>query len=431
MKINILKALIIVLVGYILFFLASCNFAPYQGEAQIVLDLGWLFPGGDGSADGARSGSVSGQGVPPNIAGYVTSLQITVSGAGMSTTTRTYTRWPDTLSVSVEPGKERTVGVRINISPACDSSVLAFGGEGTVKYLSAGQLARVLIPIAPVETKIVIPDCNNWRIVQLSSLNPATADWQQYQLVGFFPIDVDFDSKGRIVVVNNAGTNQITILDDYTTSHLTLNAGTLTSTAVDRENHYFYFSNNTTVFRYQYSTDEIRLQATTIGSRIPDPRIAAIRGMAVDEFGLLYLVCSLNNEWHVAKYDYDNNIFTLGPLLQSPWDVIVKGNYVYVTCSGTPALVKVNRNMDPASIVNYGQAAANNTDNTPGHFHGPRNFLAIMNKKFYIVDDGGAEDPNPSPEQIIAFDSPDSWQGWEAKLAGDIKAGEAFVFYNC
>jgi len=176
MNVSVQKLLFIFFIFLLAGLLASCNFAPYQGEAQVVLDLSWLFPSEGGTDVGARAGTVPGYNVPDNIVGQVTSIEVTISGAGINTETRTYIKWPRLLSVTVPPGKQRTVGVRININPASTSAVLAFGGEATLRYVSAGQQTKVLIPLSPVETKIVVPDAINQTVAQFNSLpfNPDT-----------------------------------------------------------------------------------------------------------------------------------------------------------------------------------------------------------------------------------------------------------------
>jgi hypothetical protein len=406
MKKDMSKALIIVLAGYILFFLSACNFAPYQGQAQIVLDLGWLFPSGDGSADGARSGSVSGTGVPDNIKGQVTSIEITVSGAGINTETRIYTKWPDRLSVTVEPGKERTVGVRINIDPASPSAVLAFGGQGTVRYIQAGQQAKVLIPIAPVETKIVVPDgLNNGRIVQINDISGDGWTLSSAQLQ-FYGVDVDFDAKGRIYLADQQ--RGVIRIDDLTSTSIDdIERGiTANALAMDRRTNYLYYAISTNFIRI-FNCDDPGSAVGSYDLSSENLGGANVSGIAVDEVGCVYITDLATST--VYKYDprlpVRNRItasYSDQNLLVSPHDVIVKGNYVYVLnyAGANNSIIKLTKNLGFAGA--YGVRTSTFPDINPGHFYGPLRFLAVDNEDFTIVDDWSTRvDPNADSDKLI------------------------------
>jgi len=68
----------------------------------------------------------------------IISVTITISGPDLSTMSTTYALPPRYLYIYVPPGKERTVGVELNVDPNNDIAVLAFGGETTVS-LKPGQ----------------------------------------------------------------------------------------------------------------------------------------------------------------------------------------------------------------------------------------------------------------------------------------------------
>jgi hypothetical protein len=404
--------------------LGACNFAPYQGQAQIVLDLGWLFPSGGGTAEGARSGSVSGANTPLNIAGYVTSIEITVSGAGINTTTRTYTKWPDRLSVTVEPGKERTIGVRINISPASDSAVLAFGGEGTIKYISAGQQAKVVIQLSPVETKIVVPDALNQTVAQFNSLPFKPQTFKTFTSGTMQPYDIAFDSAGKIWIADHfSETSNIRIIDivdskPTTQNTINMNLGSQsTAIAADYKTKYMYCAANANISRIVFD-----LSLPVEGPK-SIPNVSNITGMDVDENGLLYLVATYTGKQpapgkNIIRYNFNTGDFFIEPLPASALDVVIRGDYLYITCSTDYKIQRYNKNTLTLSFEN-GTFADPPTN--PGEFNGPKRFLTVDEDRFYIIDEAGTND------RIVSFTDITNWSGWET-LDADLNPLIVYTF---
>jgi hypothetical protein len=422
----IIPLLFMIFVWSTFLFFGACNFAPYEGKENIAIDLGDII------ISESSGQEVRDIGAPQNA--IITSVVISISGSGVNKVSYTYNTPQRILYIYVPPGEERTIELILNVDPNCDSAVLAFGGQTTVS-LKPGQFKWVQIGMAPVETKLVIPDRNRGRVVQINSLNPATANWDWYEAgAGMInPFDIDFDNKGRIVAINNdaAAGNDIIILDDIGNVHLEVDAtGPLTAVAVDKKNHFFYFCNSNTIFQYQYNVDQTALALTGQNA----PPFGNILGIDVDENGLLYIIGEIMGPVsvrYVFHYDFDTNSIVGGNSINidNATDVIVKEDYVYVAANGTPSVIRVNRSLDGASRMDYGQIAADNDDTIPGHFHGPRRFVAIPNKKFYMVDDGNGGEPNL--ERIASFDQPGTWAGWEAKQGNEIDAGQFFIFYDC
>jgi len=389
MKIIKQKIPYLLFIGLMAGLFCACNFAPFEGEAQVTLDLGWLTPSDAGQESETRASTV--QGAPANIVGQVTSIEITISGPGVNTITRTYYEWPRYLSVSVPPGKERTIGLRINVDPASDSAVLAFGGEATIRYISAGEQEKVQIQIAPVETKLVIPDSNNNRIVQINNITGANL----IEKNGLSAVDIDFDAQGRIYIADPLQgllrTPEIT--PNSVTDAIDRNTAVFTLTMHRNQNYLYYTSTSGPIIVFDCDFDDMNLGLVVSY----DLTIEAIggnfecTGIDVDDEGCVYIVDRISPAIH--KYDprlplTTRIVATYTDDLNSPYDIIVKGNYVYVlNYNGANGLkiIKLTKNL--YFVAGYGENTANYPDHNPGQFYGPLRFLARDNSVFTIIDD--------------------------------------------
>jgi hypothetical protein len=106
---------------------------------------------------------------------------------------------------------------------------------------------------------------------------------------------------------------------------------------------------------------------------------------------------------------------------------MVKGGYLYIanrTSSGVNNQI-IQLNTDLTSPVGFGQ----NVDvlnTTLGNFYGPRRFLAILNRKFTIIDDEDSGIANR--DKLVSMDdiSGTNWQTYGTQGSGP---GQ-FNFYN-
>ncbi len=285
--------------------------------------------------------------------------------------------------------------------------------------------------MAPVETKLVIPDYRRNRLVQVNSLNTASANWDLYQPVlgTIYPYDIDFDYEGIIYIANFAAAPDVLRLNNIKgTSPGDITDGNINNTAavaVDKIRDLVYYGNGNILRRS--NLDGSGQSAINTGA---PHNITGILGLDVDENGILYIVGTdapgVNQL--VFRYDIDNNLSS-SINIQGAKDVILKGNYVYVATTDliTPAPI-VRLTKDLTSRENFGIAASNKSDTSPGHFLGPMRFVAILNKRFYLIDEGGGA---PDADRIIAFDAVGSWSGWDVKEGTDFPGGDTFQFYSC
>ncbi len=361
------------------------------------------------------------QAAPSNIA----SLLLNVTGPGMEAIHQSYTspNIPDSVTLEVASGSSRLFEVIAYVNPSTPSAALSYRGVAT-QDLTSGATVDIPIRMALYETKIVIPDYQNQRIVQID--NMTVPNWQQrlgsnISYTGTFrPQDVDFDSQGRIFIANDtpgsAGEYIILRVDDITAITFTPiipgNATGLDAMAIDRNNNYIHYSvtNGVIVYLYRTNLDGAGSSLTNMSASIK-----SLRGMAVDSQGLLYIagttnpsglpaifVCNPTNPappYHVIINSVTNATITS---LSTPYHVLIKSPYLYVvnpSTSGSNNQI-LQLNMSTLQLIQgYGNYSLVST--TQGNFYGPRHFVAVLNRKITLIDEGP---DNTETSKLISMD---------------------------
>ncbi len=416
--------MVTIVTSIFVFAVFACDFSPYEGQARIGIDLSILFAE-DGYADGARALYL-----PSSLSSQIESVVITVSGPGINTISTTYTTPPRFFYVYVPAGRERTVGLELHLNPGSEYGVLAFGGE-TVVSLKPGQYQFVQIQMAPIETKVVIPDNLNNRLVQVNNMNGD--GWFDFSTGG--PVTVAFDSSGRIFKANGSTALQVIDYLSATTRFVTFGPGDQQrSVAVDTARHYVY---HMATYQPLYRTDS---QDDTIWTSFNVQDDVGVRtfhcaALAVDDEGFVYILNDSGLELY--KYNPDpaipgaDRVIAQYTIPSTPWDVMVKGDYVYIAVNAVNvhSIIRLTKNL--TSPQTFGSAATSSGDTTPGHFFGPRRFMAVVNKKFYVIDEGTITGPENgyNVNRIVSFDDIASWAGWEAKRGTEM-GGDDFNFYH-
>ncbi|MBN1798836.1 MAG: hypothetical protein JW822_09675 [Spirochaetales bacterium] len=328
--------------------------------------------------------------------------------------------------MNVPPGKERTIGLRINVDPVSDSAVLAFGGETTVS-LKVGQQTKALMSIAPVETKLVIPDTLNNRLVQINDVTGI--GWDTYP--GISAYDVDFDAKGRIYFTDNGSGLQR--IDDFKDDAPDTIDGdeTIYAVTMDRNNDYVY---DITSFGGIISKIDCKgVEPPVTYNLKAEPLIAddgnyGFYGIDIDDEGFLYVINSPVN----VLYKYNPSLGVgdrvagtyTNIILSNPRDVIVKDNYVYILNfdgeSGNK-IIKLTKGL--TFVGSYGDKAEEPyPDNITGHFYGPLRFLAVTNSVFTIIDDRSTIGIAGSTDRLMQIDpgfNASSWRTYGSYGNGD------------
>jgi hypothetical protein len=184
----LIKILIVTAVAAII--LVSCNLPEQdRGTASIK-----IYTGG---ASGNKSSLFAGE-PPSDIATY----RITVTGADMEDISAEFPALTEIIMVEVPAGNGRQIELIANVSPLSPRTVISYKGSTTVD-LEAGEIREVTISMSLNEIKLVIPDKENCRVVQIDNMdgdNWKEFNFYDYYLIYYYPYDVDFDSQGRIYV---------------------------------------------------------------------------------------------------------------------------------------------------------------------------------------------------------------------------------------
>ena len=338
---------------------------------------------------------------------------VEISGPDITTITEPLLLIPG-YQIYAPVGSSRTFKVTLNIDPSDPGVVLAWEGTVTADVVTGNNNVQVAMAIA--QTKIVIPDYLNSRVVQIDNFD--TPNWIPKVGTGFgltgniSPYDIDFDSLGRIYILNNigAGNPDIMRIDNITsTTYVSiLNISMLyTAIAIDRNNSYLYYATTSQLFRSNLDgSSPITLQGSTITN---------IRGIAVDDSGMLYIACSNSAVPSVVAYNPGTTsiIHSYSTGLVTPWDVIVKASYVYVSDLGSADVIQLPLDLSAVTGTLYQSAGGD-------YFSEPSRFVAILNRKFYILDDG-YNNPDVNSDRIISFDDigGTGWAPYGANGTGD------------
>ena len=384
-------------------FLLTCSHTG--GTATVTINLG--FPGHESAQNQSLIDRLLGLFLQKAYAqppADIESFLVRVTGPGMGTIEYGFAPTVTSITVVVPAGEKRTISVIAAVSPSSPSAALAFTGTETLA-LNPGDIKSISVMMIVSETKIVIPDFYNDRIVQIDDISGS--GWQTKNVSGFVnppglsiftPYDIDFDARGRIYIANNfdsAGAHKLIRINDMVITEYNpiildsqLAGHPLRTLAIDRINNVVYFASSTQLFRCDYDGNNLKTDFAMGG-------IADISGLAVDNDGMLYI--TYGNAPLAASYLQKYNpatesIIGTTSAVDYPWDVLVKDNFIYVTdLDGTEGYKILQFDMNLNLVGNFGVLSLVNPE-TPGNFYGPRRFVAILNRKITMIDDNSGDD---------------------------------------
>jgi hypothetical protein len=375
--------------------------AVILGAASLAFISCYYVPGLSGGK--ARAGLV----LPRAIAANTTSIALVVGGPGMDTMYTSYTTIPPSISIDVPSGLARTFTLLLN-SPSA-----TLQGVATVD-LQPGESREIMVTPTVGATQIVIPDFQNSRIVQISDMNGT--GWTAKTVVDFggitifAPYAVDFDNQGRIYIANNTPSSTdpgVIRIDDikHTSTFAVVDttyATGIKALAVDRTNGLIYYTTGSTTL-YKKNINNIAAGATTTTLS------AGVVSIAVDDQGMLYTaIPGVFSTAFIPGYVVKYNPATAGVVatstysFDSPWGIMVKGPYVYVSDNnvggtGKAQIVRLDKNLQfvdsfpgPSTDLSYG----------------PETFVATLNRKFTVIDE-----KSNFFDRLVSFDDM-SGAGW-------------------
>ena len=375
----------------------------------------------------SRAGGKAAATVPATFS----SVQVVVSGADIGTIQQTFP-YADTITMDVPAGVVRHFQVTAFVAPynADDymtwSAAATFKGEATANVPSG---ATVSVPVYMImdESRFVIPDYSNNRIVQFETIQTAADTWltsqdvSNYSISTFNPVDLKFDARGRIYILaryfngsydnicrvdNIMAAGYTTILDPAYFTNISINA-----MAIDKSRNLLYFADSYGTLR---QADLGTLPVTGTHNMLNPYYIPAtetqlfsnIIAMDVDTDGMLYIIAydSSGNPL-LIKYNplivqhygestrYGDLVgapFNFATLGATPLDVQLHGGAVAVLTNSVDGFALIQFQDTPAGFI-PGQYFGTVSVGTPPqdyNFYGPDRFAVRRENMLVIIDEG-------------------------------------------
>ncbi len=330
------------------------------------------------------------------------SIKVRVSGADIGLIEKNFTPY-GSISLTVPAGNLRQFEVTAFVAPGDPSAAVSFRGTA-IANLPAGETVTVPIVMRLNETKIVVPDYQNSRLVILNNINSLSWIVKTYGIMR--PYDLDYDSRGRIYVVND----QVNFMMRFDNSNLdnpqqiNFSIDSLTNVAIDRKNDIIYFANSGNLYKAKLGSSVALLMTT-------NPPLTLINGIDVAPDGTLYILGEETGTFVIYHYDPTANSgsgsvigtpYSEADMLVNPMDIFVQPPYIYVLTGVDPLLRIPIGDYSLTNAVTYGIITYPLTK--PGDFYGPRKFLGLRNELIIIDDSGGNN-------QLISLDYP-FFTGW-------------------
>ena len=318
------------------------------------------------------------------------------------------------------PVAEVSEGATIDIE---EGATIDFsGGTGITATVTAANGTTKEYQINITGDKLIVLDANYYlnpgigggRIVQIDDFSAAGWLERNGTTLGvaqtdFKPYDIDFDIYGRIYIANNATAGGFLRLDSFTdtTPEWLFTGEQIASLAVDRVNNLVYFISWTgsgtftdnTLKRCDYEGQNLKEYTGHVFDHA-DPSYA---GLTVDDEGLVYLSrMDGGTTGYIVKIDPSGSgtevdAVDISPI--RPWDITFKDNVLYVSDSdnGNEKVLSYKKDLVPTGVEMPITNVPANSDNETW----PTRFIAVLNKKINLIDDGEEADQK---NRILAFD---------------------------
>ncbi len=386
--------------------------------------------------------------IAPPVA--IESLTIEISGPNDYSFLNTYTGTADDITLELpEPG-DYSFSLTAHVDSNAISPMKIFVGNANATMESGSN--EVVVTMGLAETKILIPDLQNQRLVQIDSFGDA-ASWKSlyvdklkeidpgivieppaptrvynpdadiYIIDTFSPTDATIDRAGNIYITNggydeNGAIFKIDSIDPTKMIRFSDNPdGYYTALAIDDANNYLYYAANDSLYRKSLAEGS---QEELIDTK--SFQMGTITGIAIDSDGYIYVavggVISAAYKISIGTNMVATSILdTSNSVIQNPFDVMIKDNTLYVTDNNpsTPAIHQVNK--ETMTV------AATFTDSKETSLYGPGRFVGISNNEIIFTD----EDLYGSFDQLVKI-SDITGTGYDSFVQQDVEIGE-FQFY--
>ncbi|MCF7947829.1 MAG: hypothetical protein K9M94_04475 [Spirochaetia bacterium] len=398
-------------------------------------------------ADGSVNPKLSVMGLQSDV----TEVSIRITGQDYQQSV-TVTPSDSRVEFLLPPGEDVKFEMEATNQDSATSHVYSWG---MTRYadLVEGKETELAFTMGPKDTKILVPDFQNSRLVQIDDMgitetNPVSPSFKATSDLGLAtPYDIEIDNQGKIWIAQSS--NSLVRIDfvgdwDNNLNGSDITALNITALAFDHLNSdLYYIIDNKTIglIHVMPEVADINIQQTFdlgLESKISVELGIAGFGLAVDKDGVLYLAgANQVGETTIFKYDPQRptgerviatytsqsnlpTIYNLGYM-----DLLVKNNHLYLTNpNGSSGNVIMKFTRDLQYVGSFGRVVdlSSETADQPGEFYGPTRFIATTADNIYLTDDAD-DNAYGSPNRIIRFKDINgaNWQTYQpVDLNGDL-----------
>jgi len=366
-------------------------------------------------------------------------VKVEITGPDIGTIVKNFP-FSNTVSFDVPPGPVRRFEVTVYTAPYDPdnsptwTAANSFRGVTTVN-LPAGASVSIPVLMSLHETKIVVPDKLNYRIVQFNRVADVDATWITSDSVQY-PEDIDFDARGRIfVAINPGGANNIyrmeTINETPQPCLMTDESNDIVSITVDRKRNLLYYAtDNHDGTAALTGIDLTSLPATGSPQSTVSNMFYSITALDVADDGSLYIAGMDKSDNQILfRFNPADGIFIGQAFTNSenswfyPLDVMVRGGSVYVLNNpeDNNGFALLNFNFGPSAVigdlgftlgVHFGSVAQVARPPEKGLFYGPKKFAVRREDGFVIIDEGEFFSPGYLSINRLVFTDFDPLRPW-------------------
>lgn len=317
----------------------------------------------------------------------IVKITVNVTASDISTISKEFIPPFGTITIEVPSGVQRTIEVLADTPSATIRGV-------TIVDLEPG-LNTVDISMHLYRTKIIVPDYYNYRLVQMDDMSGNGFIYINASSINYLgtlaPYDVDFDDIGRIYIANYwSGYEEIIRIDDMTSSACSVIGSAdfeITTVAIDRNRNFIYFADWQTLYRCNLDGSNLKKDFST-------DSMTYFEAITVDDDGNLFISCYYPSDYSIVKFNPNEGngqiIAHSSMITVKYWDVIYKNGQCIAAFDDEIGLndTLVIFNPSDLTITNQRGTGTNSSSPSPGQFWGPRRFVAILNDRFYLIDEG-------------------------------------------
>jgi hypothetical protein len=370
---------------------------------------------------------------PKNVPSSIESIELTISGPNMSNIEERIEPGQSSFTLEVPSGEDRIFQMDIS------NPTSSFTGEKTTS-LTGESPAEVTIPMVLSGLKLVVPDRDNSRLVQIDDITGSgwieknNSDFSLAANEQLAVTDIAYDQYGRIYttvyngVANEARIIRLNSIGELDTSFnmTVVTAGSpIQALAVDRNSERIFFAYEDFDFVQTLASVDYSGQSftdydfTTVFGSDYSP----IKGLATDDAGWIHIVMDSTSDWPgLVSYHPDDQNSKDYLVMFEAHDVTVRGDYIYIADHSDVRLARVPLDYSSDTTPETVTGDPDSTDT----FNGPYRFIPTLTGNLYILDETGAWDDG----RLIRFElEPANFPGSKWTIFKAQNIGESSLDY--